>query len=367
MEDTRKKKIRNIAVLGALLLGTCGWALAQAAETPVDRAVVPLSNPSAPAKLKVSVMRGSITVKAYQGNEVIVEARTREKALSGLYGEGRYAEGRLAYALAARAVTAPPAPPAPAAPPAREAPLKELQAQHEAQEKTLAEQEVLARRLTERVRDVRGDTLADSQARREEKEKKAAGLKRLSSSTAGLEIEENGNVVRIETPGLMLATDLVIQVPASSSVEVRSMMDGMVVVEGISGEIDINNVNGPVTLKNVSGNTLVHTVSGDIDAALSRIPSGKPLSFSTMQGDIDVTLPANVKANLKMKSDQGEIFTDFDVNLTRQPVRSEAPERTERGQYRIAFDRSLVGTVNGGGPEISFQTFAGNIYIRKGK
>lgn len=363
-----KKKIRNIAVLGALLLGTCGWALAQAAETPVDRAVVPLSNPSAPAKLKVSVMRGSITVKAYQGNEVIVEARTREKALSGHYGERRYVEGQLAYARAVeRALAAPPAPPAPAAPPAREAPLKELQAQHEAQEKTLAEQEVLARRLTERVRDVRGDTLADSQARREEKEKKAAGLKRLSSSTAGLEIEENGNVVRIETPGLMLATDLVIQVPASSSVEVRSMMDGMVVVEGISGEIDINNVNGPVTLKNVSGNTLVHTVSGDIDAALSRIPSGKPLSFSTMQGDIDVTLPANVKANLKMKSDQGEIFTDFDVNLTRQPVRSEAPERTERGQYRIAFDRSLVGTVNGGGPEISFQTFAGNIYIRKGK
>lgn len=363
-----KKRIRNIAALGALLLGTCGWALAQAAETPVDRAVVPLSNPSAPAKLKVSVMRGSITVRAYQGNEVIVEARTREKALSGIYGEGRYAEGRLAYALAAeRALAAPPAPPAPAAPPAREAQLKELQAQHEAQEKQLAEQEALARRLTERVRDVRGDTLADSFARREEKEKKAAGLKRLSSSTAGLEIEENGNVVRIETPGLMLATDLVIQVPASSSVEVRSMMDGMVVVEGVSGEIDINNVNGPVTLKNVSGTTLVHTVNGDIEAALSRIPSGKPLSFSTMHGDIDVTLPANVKANLKMKSDQGEIFTDFEVNLTRRPTRSEAPEKTGEGKYRIAFDNSLLGTVNGGGPEISFTTFAGNIYIRKGK
>jgi hypothetical protein len=360
-----RTRIRNIAVLGALLLGTCGWALAQAADAAPERAVVPLSNPNLAAKIKVSVMRGSVTVKAYEGKEIVVEARTREKALSEHYLRGRYAEGQLAYALAAeKGLAAPPAPPAPAAPPAREAQLKELQAQHEAQEKKLAEQAVLARRLS---RDLLGDRRADEGARREEQEKKAAGLKRLSASTSGLEIEEDNNVVRIGTAGLMVATDLVIQVPATAALEVRSMMDGIVVVEGVGGEIDINNVNGPVTLKNVSGTTLVHTVNGDIEASLTRIAADKPLSFSTMQGDIDVTLPANVKANLKMKSDQGEIFTDFDVNLTRRPARSEAPERTERGTYRIAFDRSLLGTVNGGGPEVSFTTFAGNIYIRKGK
>lgn len=352
------KTIKNIAVLGALLLGTCGWALAQAADTPVDRAVVPLSKPGAPAKIEVQVMRGSITVKAYQGNEVIVEARTREKALAEFFGQGRGAEIGLAYALAVDKARQGAAPVVVAKP-----------EQREALEKKLAEQEALARRLsrTDRLRDAYGDQLADSQARREEKEKKIAGLKRLSGSSSGLEIVENDNVVRIETPGMMVATDLVIQVPVSSSLEIRSMMDGEVVIEGINGEIDVNNVSGPVTLKGVSGNTLVHTVNGDIEAALSRIPSDKPLSFSTMNGDIDVTLPANVRANLKMKSDRGEIYTDFDVNLTRQPARSEAPERTEQGQYRIVFDRSLVGSVNGGGPEISFTTFTGNIYIRKGK
>lgn len=358
------KTIKNIAVLGALLLGTCGWALAQAADTPVDRAVVPLSKPGAPARIEVQVMRGSITVKAYQGQEVIVEARTREKALAEYYGQGRYAVPAMAYALAAEKAVGRTAP---LKPEDREALEKEIQEKRTEQEKQLAEQAALARRLTDRVRDVRGDALADSQARRKEKEEKAAGLKLLSATTSGLEIVENDNVVRIETPGLMVATDLVIQVPASSSLEVRSMMDGMVVVEGVGGEIDINNVNGPVTLKGVSGNILVHTVNGDIEAALSRVSSDKPLSFSTMRGDIDVTLPAAVKADLKMKSDQGEIYTDFDVNLTRQTARSDAPERTERGQYRIVFDRSLVGTVNGGGPEISFTTFAGNIYIRKGK
>lgn len=358
-----KRTLRNIAVLGALLLGTCGWALAQAADTAPDRAVVPLSNPAGPAKIKVSVMRGSITVKAYEGKEVIVEARTREKALTGFFGEGRHVEGRLAYALAAeRAATAPPAP--------SEAQLKELQARaQDALEKQFAEQEALAKRLTQsdKIRDLYGDMLADSKARREAKEKKIAGMKLLSASTSGLEITEDNNVIRIQTQSMKAATDLVIQVPATASLEVRSMMDGMVVVEGIIGEIDINNVNGPVTLKNVSGNTLVHTVNGDIEVSLARVAADKPLSFSTMQGDIDVTLPANVRANLKMKSDQGEIYTDFDVNMTRRPARPETPERTEQGKFHITFDKSLLGTVNGGGPEISFNTFAGNIYIRKGK
>lgn len=365
-----RTRIRNIAVLGALLLGTCGWALAQAAETAPERAVVPLSNPNLAAKIKVSVMRGSITVKAYEGKDVIVEARTREKALAEYYGQGRYADSsKLAYALALEKSRVVPTPPA--KPEQREALEKELQTklqeQKIAQERALAEQEALARRLTDRVRDVRRDVWADDPARREERDKKATGLKRLSASTSGLEIEEDNNLVRIGTTGLMVATDLVIQVPATAALEVRSMMDGAVLVEGISGEIDINNVNGPVTLKNVSGTTLVHTVNGDIEASLARIAADKPLSFSTMQGDIDVTLPAGVKASFKMKSDQGEIFTDFDVNMTRRPARSDAPERTERGTYRIAFDRSLLGTVNGGGPEISFTTFAGNIYIRKGK
>lgn len=362
-----RKKIRSIAVLGALLLGTCSWALAQVAEAPADRAVIPLSNPSAPAKLKVSVMRGSITVKAYDGKDIIVEARAREKALSELYGQRRYADSQLVYALAFDRARLRAAPAPPTKSEEKEASEKELQARKEAQERQLLEQEALARRLSDRARDLRGDARADDQARREERERKAAGLKRLSSSAAGLQIEEDNNVVRIETPGMMLATDLFIRVPASSSLEIRSMMDGAVLVDGIGGEIDINNVNGPVILKNVSGTVLVHTVNGDIEVSLARVAPDKPLSFSTMQGDIDVTLPAAVKANFKMKSDQGEIYTDFDVSMTRRPARPETPERTERGTYRIAFDRSLLGTVNGGGTEISFQTFAGNIYIRKGK
>jgi hypothetical protein len=366
-----RKRIANIVVLAVLFAGTFGWALAQTKEEPPDRAVVPLSNPAKPAKIEVSVIRGSITVKGYEGKEVIVEARVREKALPN-YG-GHYTTGPYA-------VTTPPAAPGAPAPATAPAPVPSAKAGQQAERvqreveaelaQSLDEQEVLAKRLTQGDK-ARNLYLAfipkDDKAQREAKEKRMAGMKLLSGSASGLEIQEENNVVQISTESWKAATDLVIQVPRTTSLEVRSTMDGAVVVEGVSGEIDINNINGPVTLTNVSGNTLVHTVNGDIEVTLARVAADKPLSFSTMNGDIDVTLPADVKANLKMKSEQGEIYSDFDINMTRQPAKSEAAEKTEQGKFRISFDKSLYGIVNGGGQEIGFNTFSGDIYIRKKK
>jgi len=372
-----RKRIANIVVLAVLFAGTCGWVIAQAAkEQAPERAVVPLSNPAKPAKVEVTVMRGSITVKAYDGKEIIVEARVREKALDvenmAFYYSDRYAPAAMAKTPAPPAPPAPPTKPAPAsAPAAKSAVEADVRAHTEAElfERQLAEQERLAKRIEREYRHSEAylDVMQEDKKAREEKEKKIAGMKRLSGSSSGLEVEEEGNVVTVSAQSWKAATDLVIQVPRTTSLEIRSSMDGAVVVEGVTGEIDINNINGPVTLSSVSGNTLVHTVNGDITVVLSRVAADKPLSFSTMNGDIDVTLPPDVKANLKMKSEQGEIFSDFDINMTRQPAKAEAAEKTEQGKYRIAFDKSLYGVVNGGGQEIGFNTFSGDIYIRKKK
>lgn len=372
-----RKRIANMVVLAVLVAGTCGWAMAQTKEEPPDRAVVPLSNPAKPARIEVSVIRGSITVKGYEGKEVIVEARVREKALSnygGLYTTGNYAAAIAPPAKPKPGQPAPAAKPAPVTEPSAQAgqrvEAERVQKQGEAAlAQSLAEQEILAKRLSggALARNLYDRDFQDGKERREAKEKKIAGMKLLSGSASGLEIGEENNVVQISTQSWKAATDLVIQVPRTTSLEVRSTMDGAVVVEGVSGEIDINNINGPVTLKNVSGNTLVHTVNGNIEVVLARVAADKPLSFSTMNGDIDVTLPADVKANLKMKSEQGEIYSDFDINMTRQTAKSEAAEKTEQGKFRITFDKSLYGIVNGGGQEIGFNTFRGDIYIRKKK
>jgi predicted membrane protein len=50
-------------------------------------------------------------------------------------------------------------------------------------------------------------------------------------------------------------------------------------------------------------------MNGDIEVALNRL-GNKPMSFSTMSGDVDVTLPADAKASLKMKTQTGEVYSE---------------------------------------------------------
>ena len=72
-----------------------------------------------------------------------------------------------------------------------------------------------------------------------------------------------------------------------------------------------------------------------------------------MNGTVDVTLPADVKANLRMKTENGEIWSDFDVKLdptSRPPVVDD--QRKSGGRYRVRMDKSMYGTINGGGPEM---------------
>jgi len=198
---------------------------------------------------------------------------------------------------------------------------------------------------------------------------RADGMKRLElPGNAGLDVTEEDNVVTIKTASMNRASDLVITVPRRSSLRLRCMNDGDIYVENVDGEIDANNLNGKVTLKNVSGSVVAHSLNGAVMASLDRVDAGKPMSFSTMNGDIDVTLPDLVKANVRMKTDNGEIYSDFDVKL----IAGVNPEgrnsgRQPDGSYHLKFDHTLRGTINGGGPEFQFTSFNGQIYIRKKK
>src|SRR4051812_15153736 len=64
---------RAAATLLLSLIALCGAAPAQ---NP-DKVTVPLTDPARPALVKANLLTGSITVKAYDGKDVIVEARAR--------------------------------------------------------------------------------------------------------------------------------------------------------------------------------------------------------------------------------------------------------------------------------------------------
>jgi hypothetical protein len=51
------------------------------------------------------------------------------------------------------------------------------------------------------------------------------------------------------------------------------------------------------------------------------------------------------------------------VALRQQPA--EDKEGRSDGGYRVKVERGVFGAINGGGPEMSFKTFNGNIHLRR--
>jgi len=264
------------ASLACLALSACsGIALAQES----DRVTVPLSDPSRPGSVQVSLITGSITVTGRDIKDVIVE----------MHGGST-----------------------------KERPIPD----------------------------------------------EARGLRRLTTS-ASISVEEKDNRVEISAPP-QRSVRLEIQVPKKTNLELSTVNNGSIEVTGVEGELEISNVNGEVELSDVSGAVVAHTVNGRVLATLNRIASDKPMAFTSLNGVVDVTLPPSVKANFKLRTDNGSAFTDFELQMlprTSEPTIEDT--RRKNGRYRIDVNKMVYGSVNGGGPEIEMRTFNGNIYLRR--
>jgi hypothetical protein len=210
----------------------------------------------------------------------------------------------------------------------------------------------------------------ENRENREDHEPRSDGMRRLDlGSLNGLDVTEDNNVVSIKTDIFgRHGGEIVVEVPRHASLELKSMTGGEITVENVDGEIEVDNMNGAIHLKDVAGSVVAHSQNGAVSANLKRVDPAKPMSFSTMNGDIDVTLPPDVKARVSLKTDNGEILSDFDVKLE-APVRALSPGsgRQPDGSFHVRLDKTLHGTINGGGPEYQFRSFNGKIFIRKGK
>ncbi len=210
------------------------------------------------------------------------------------------------------------------------------------------------------------EVVVEAHARNRENSRNEGGPKRLAISTTGLSVEEENNEVNVNTESYMRAIDVTVSVPVRTSLKLRAVNDGDIVVTGVNGELDVDDINGAVTLNNVSGSVVAHALNGHVYATLTRVEPQKAMAFSSLNGDIDVTFPADLKANVSIRSDRGDVFSDFDVQLkaaASQPVVEDSREKG--GKYRVKIDKTVHGTINGGGPEIQFTNFQGQIYIRK--
>lgn len=207
----------------------------------------------------------------------------------------------------------------------------------------------------------------EKEEEKEIKDEKAKGMKLIHSSIIGLDVEEEENVVSIRTKPWSTALDLTIQVPFPTSLNLKSLEAGFIKVEKVSGELEVTNLHGTINMVGVSGTVVAHTMDGEVVVAFDKINLNKPMSFSTLHGDIDVTFPKDLKANLKMTSGYGNIYSDFEIMMKQNPAKIVKKSKEKGGKFKVSIDRTQYGTINGGGEEFTFKTLHGNIYIRAKK
>ena len=278
------KRIYLIGLI-SVVLSTVFAATLCAQNTDPNRLTVAFSDPSRPGLLKVNLLQGTITVKAHNNNNVVINTTD---------GQGRTSSRRQAE--------------------------------------------------------------AESQ-----------GLRRLENNASGLSVDEENNVMNVSSGSWSRSANLEILVPTRTNLQLKTVNGGPITVEGVEGDLEVNNQNGPVAMTDVSGSVVAHSLNGAVTVNMKRVTAQKAMSFTSLNGRVDVTLPADTKANLKVRSDNGDVWTDFDVTLRNSATPTVTDNRNRGGRFKIEVDRSIQGTINGGGADFLIQTMNGSIYIRKAK
>ena len=153
--------------------------------------------------------------------------------------------------------------------------------------------------------------------------------------------------------------DFTIQVPRGTRLRLCTVNGREIFVEGTSGDFELDNVNGRITLQNVRGSGSARTVNAAIVASFAEPPRA-PSEFRTTNGNVVVTFPANLAADLRMKTFNGGLFTDFDVQTVPQPA---AVAERRNGRFIYRSNQFTLVRAGGGGPELTFETFNGNVRV----
>lgn len=179
----------------------------------------------------------------------------------------------------------------------------------------------------------------------------------MDNTGIGLHMEKIGNQVTLDClPPITRRVEYSLKIPDNFSVKTESGCERNthVDIKNMKNELDIKNCQ-KISMTGVTGPLVLSTISGDIDVGFSNPDFTSPFSISAVSGDIDVTLPSSVKADLKMKTVTGNMYTDFDI-----------PAANNENLKRVGGSTIEI-PLNGGGVEFNLINVSGNIYLRKAR
>ena len=147
-----------------------------------------------------------------------------------------------------------------------------------------------------------------------------------------------------------LQVQFTISLPAGVLLE-TSIVNGDIRVAGITAPVTLSTVNGRLDLTGI-GVIRGSTVNGSITATYDAFDWTGKTSFTTVNGSIDLTLPAAAAASIHATTVFGSVFSDFPLQL-------------QGSGLFCGPGRVLNGTLGAGGRDLDLAAVNGSIHIRK--
>lgn len=135
----------------------------------------------------------------------------------------------------------------------------------------------------------------------------------------------------------------VLLVPAGVTLEKIETVNGSVLIEQIDGAVHATSVNGSIKCQSLAGTAKLETVNGSIFSTHTQLQPEARLKASSVNGAIEVQLPANLSAALEATTVNGSVQTDFAFTATTKNSKRSVEARIGGGDARIE-----LSTVNGG-------------------
>jgi hypothetical protein len=151
---------------------------------------------------------------------------------------------------------------------------------------------------------------------------------------------------RRQNPG---EVDFVLTVPRSARIDAIELINGRIDLKDLTGEVEASSINGRVTATNLTGDCKLSTINGKTIASFDRVDSGRNISLSSVNGQVEVTLPSDLNAQIKASVVHGSISNNFGLNV-------------RKGEY---VGRDMNGVLGNGGARINLSNVNGNITVNR--
>ncbi|MFQ5637314.1 MAG: hypothetical protein ACE5IR_04910 [bacterium] len=161
--------------------------------------------------------------------------------------------------------------------------------------------------------------------------------------------------------GYEVEFDFELKVPRDTHLYLKTINDGDIRVENVSGDFDLDNINGGIEFLGAAGSGRVYALNKDVIVKFDKNPKSDCF-FGSLNGDIEITFLDDLSADFRFKTFNGSVYTDYEVIYI---APRKATSRRKDGKFVYKSDRAFGARVGSGGPEIEFDAFNGDIHVIK--